>query len=40
MIKPKQGAAAYVRDVIGPIQGVGITLVNWRNETFQSWLMD
>jgi len=31
---------AYVRDVIGPIQGVGITLLNWRNESFRSWLMD
>jgi len=30
----------YVRDVIGPLQGVGITLLNWRNESFKSWLMD
>lgn len=31
---------SYVRDVIGPSQGIGITLLNWRNQSFKSWLMD
>jgi hypothetical protein len=30
----------YVRDVIGPLQGVGIELRNWLNESYMSWLMD
>lgn len=30
---------AYVRDVIGGIQGVSIKLLNWKNESFRSWQM-
>lgn len=31
---------AFVRDFSGQLQGVGIELRNWRNESFMSWLMD
>jgi hypothetical protein len=30
---------AYVRDVIGQTQGVGISFRNWKNEWYRSWLM-
>lgn len=30
---------AYVRDVIGQTQGVSIWLLNWKNESFRSWMM-
>jgi hypothetical protein len=30
---------AYVRDVIGRMPGVGIWLINWKNQSFRSWMM-
>jgi hypothetical protein len=31
---------AYVSEISGQLQGVGIELRNWRNESFKSWMMD
>jgi hypothetical protein len=31
---------AYIRDVIGHPSGVGISLRNWKNESYLSWMMD
>ena len=30
---------AYVRDVIGQMPGVSIWLLNWKNQSFRSWMM-